>query len=167
MPGYSLLNTEFNDFLFAPIGTEKNEMLLSVLSALARLGIDPWQEAARLTLLPKELATQRLTSMVEGLPGGQWAPSDSRIIAARLVQLLPARNNTKASSNSMAPSVAANSGFHQMIRSLTVIWLIFAVMCGAALMIAANGAPLPGVNHTDTHLTGAIPPPQVPLRGAE
>lgn len=37
-------------------------MLLSVISALARLGIDPWQEAARLTQLPKELATQHLVA---------------------------------------------------------------------------------------------------------
>jgi hypothetical protein len=112
MPGYPLLSTEFNDFLFAPIGAEKNEMLLSVLSALARLGIDPWQEAARLTQLPRELATQRLTSMVEGLPDGRWAPSDSRIIAARLVQLLPSRNNSKVASNSKASLVAANQGSH-------------------------------------------------------
>jgi hypothetical protein len=54
MRGYSLLDSEFNDFLFAPIGEEGNEMLLSVLSALARLGVDPWQEAARLSQLPKE-----------------------------------------------------------------------------------------------------------------
>ena len=166
MPGYSLLNTEFNDFSFQPIGEERMRCCSVSSSALARLGIDPWQEAARLTQLPKELATQRLMSMVEGLPDGRWPPSDSTVIAARLVQLLPSRNNSKVASNSKASLVAANQGSHQMIRS-TVIWLIFAVMCGAALMIAANGAPLPGTNHTDTHLTGTIPPPQVPLRGAE
>ena len=110
----NLLNTEFNDFLFAPIGEEKNAMLLSVISALARLDIDPWQEAARLTQLPKGLATQRLTFMVEGLPGGQWASSDSRVIAARLVQLLPSRNNSKVASNSKASLVAANQGSHQI-----------------------------------------------------
>lgn len=161
MPGYSLLNSDFNEFLFAPIGEEKHEMLLSVVSALARLGIDPWQEAARLTQLPKELATQSLTSMIEGLPSGRWAQSDSRVIAARLVQLLPSRNNSKA------PSVAADSGFRQMIRSLAVMWLIYTVVWGAALMIAGNREPPSGMNHTDTHLTNAISPPQVPLRGAD
>ena len=54
-----------------------------------------------------------------------------------------------------------------MIRSLAVIWLIYAVVCGAALMMAANRAPPPGMNHTDTHLTNAISPPQVPLQGAD
>lgn len=49
MSGYSLPNSEFNAFVFAPIGEERNGMLLSVMSALARRDIDPWQEAARLT----------------------------------------------------------------------------------------------------------------------
>jgi hypothetical protein len=119
MPGYSLLNSEFNDFLFAPIGEEANEMRLSVLSALARLDIDPWQEAARLNQLPKEIATQSLASMIKRLPSGRWAPSDARVIAARLVQLLPSRNNSKV------PSVAANSGFRKLIRFVAAMWLIY------------------------------------------
>ena len=38
----------FDPFLFAAIGEEQNGMLLSVLSALARLDLDPWYEAASL-----------------------------------------------------------------------------------------------------------------------
>jgi hypothetical protein len=40
----SLPEAEFNDFLFAPIGEDSNGMLVSVLSGLARLDVDPWQE---------------------------------------------------------------------------------------------------------------------------
>ena len=159
MPGYSLLNSEFNDFLFAPIGEERNEMLLSVISALARLGIDPWEEAARLTQLPKELAIQRLASMIEKLPSGRWAPSDSRVIAARLVQLLPLR------SNSQTPPVAVNIDFRQVIRSLAMMWLIYAVVWGTLLMVG-NRAPPSSMNHTDPHFTNAISASQLPLRGA-
>jgi hypothetical protein len=167
MSGYSLLNSEFNDFLFAPIGEERNEMLLSVLSALARLGIDPWQEAARLTQLPKEPAMQSLASMIEGLPSGRWAAPDSRTIAARLVQLLPSRDNAEAPSNAQAPSVAAGSDLRQMILALAVMWLIFAAMWGAVLMMPANRAQPSAVNHTGTHVTNAVSPPQAPLRGAD
>jgi len=56
----SLLNPEFDDFLFASIGEDRNGMLLSVLSAMARLDVDPWQEAAKLAGLPGQAATQRL-----------------------------------------------------------------------------------------------------------
>ena len=156
MTGNSLLNSEFNDFLFAPIGEEGNEMLLSVLSALARLGVDPWQEAARLTQLPKELATQSLASMIGGLPSGRWTPADSRVIAARLVQLLPSRINSKTS------SVVANRSVLQMIRYLAVMSLVYAVMWGTIFM-AGNREPSSGMNHTDTPLTNTVSPPQAPL----
>jgi hypothetical protein len=53
-PEYSLIHSEFNDFLFALVGKEKNGMQLTVLSALVRLGFDPWREAARLSELTKE-----------------------------------------------------------------------------------------------------------------
>ncbi len=42
------LGSEFDNFLFAPIGVDKNGMVLSVVSALARLDVDPWEEAEEL-----------------------------------------------------------------------------------------------------------------------
>lgn len=47
----SSLTPKFDDFLFARI-EENGETPLSVLSVLARLGIDPWEEAASLAQLP-------------------------------------------------------------------------------------------------------------------
>ena len=43
-------------------------MLLSVLSALARLDLDPWREAAELARMPQQTARQRLTFLIEALP---------------------------------------------------------------------------------------------------
>jgi bacteriorhodopsin len=99
--------------------------------------------------------------MIEGLPSGRWAPSNSRAIAARLVQFLPSRNNLKTS------SVAVANGINGMIRSLVVMWLIYAVVWGATLMMAGNREPPSGAKQTDTHLTNATSPPQVPLRGTD
>jgi hypothetical protein len=59
----SFFRPEFDDFLYAPIGADGGEMPLSVLSALARLDLDPWQEAAELSELPKGTATQRLAAL--------------------------------------------------------------------------------------------------------
>jgi len=86
---YTLINSEFNAFLFAPIGEEGNGMMLSVISALARLEIDPWEEAARLAALPKEIATTALNRLIDRLPRGLWVRSDVPEIAARLIELLP------------------------------------------------------------------------------
>ncbi|HVA14219.1 MAG TPA: hypothetical protein VNF99_13270 [Stellaceae bacterium] len=93
---FSLRTSAFNDFLYAPIGEEENGMVLTALSALARLGVDPWDEAARLSELPKETAVKRLTSIVSSLPPGHWAASSARDIAARLTALLPGKQATVA-----------------------------------------------------------------------
>jgi hypothetical protein len=66
----SRLSSEFDDFLYAPIGEDTNGMLLSVLSALARADLDPWQEAARLAGLPEKYATARLAELIAALPAG-------------------------------------------------------------------------------------------------
>jgi len=88
-PAFNLLHSEFNEFLYAPIGEERNGVALSVISALTRLGIDPWDEAARLSGLRKDVAIQTLAVRITDFPGGWWTQSDATGIAARLVALLP------------------------------------------------------------------------------
>jgi len=83
------LAAEFDDFLFAPIGEDRNGMLLSVVSALARLEIDPWQEAASLARLPGATATRRLASLIAALPDRPSAHLDPGTIAAPLIARLP------------------------------------------------------------------------------
>jgi hypothetical protein len=88
-PEYSLGHSQYNDFLFASIGEEETGTL-TVLSALTRLGFDPWQEAARLADMPRSAAIQSFAVTLAGLPRGDWATSDTTAIAARLVAWLPA-----------------------------------------------------------------------------
>lgn len=95
-PAFSLLKSEYNDFLFAPIGEEDNHASLTVLSALSRQGIDPWQQAVQLGRLPKGKAAQRLSSVIDGLPNGNWPKSESPAIAERLIALLPPRPSITA-----------------------------------------------------------------------
>ncbi len=94
---FSLLNSEFNDFLFAPIGDEPNHASLTVLSALSREGLDPWSEAADWSQQPRDIAARRLASIIAALPDGDWSGADSLTIAVRLVALLPHRPSLKTS----------------------------------------------------------------------
>jgi hypothetical protein len=121
----SVISSEFNDFLFAPIGEQENETPVSVLSALARLDVEPWQEAARLAQLPKHQAIQDLGSIIGGLPGGRWKASESNMIAARLVELLPSRNNSKASADNIS---------RHIVLSLALMLVIFAVVWGVIIV---------------------------------
>jgi hypothetical protein len=95
---YSLGNSELNDFLFASIGEEQSGLKLTVLSAFARLDLDPWSEAGRLSKLPKEAAINALAAMIAACPGGDRNLEDSQKIAVRLVNFLPRSGSVPASS---------------------------------------------------------------------
>jgi len=86
---FSLLHSNLNDFLFASVGEEQNGVTLSVVSALTRLGLDPWEEAARLTPLPKARAAEALATLIARLPISRTLSSDDLAISQRLVELLP------------------------------------------------------------------------------
>jgi hypothetical protein len=55
-PSVSNLTSRYDEFLFAPICEEVVGMRLSVLSALARMNLDPWEEASRLAAMHKAIA---------------------------------------------------------------------------------------------------------------
>jgi len=86
---FSLLHSDLNDFLFASVGDQRNGMPLNVVSALTRLDVDPWEEAARLAALPKALAAEALEPMIARLPIFRRQQSDNLVISQRLVELLP------------------------------------------------------------------------------
>jgi hypothetical protein len=60
-----------------------------VLSALARLNLDPWHEAVELSGMPKDLAAARLEKLIDRLPQARWDEANSGTIADRLIALLP------------------------------------------------------------------------------
>src|SRR5690348_14136376 len=87
---FSSLNKKLDDFLFASIGEEESGMPLSVASALARLGVDPWTEAGRLAQLSRTEGTAAVASMIARIPLRSSKASDAPRVAARLISLLPA-----------------------------------------------------------------------------
>jgi hypothetical protein len=86
---FSLLHSDLNDFLFASVGDQQNGMPLNVVSALTRLDVDPWEEAARLSALPKALAAEALEPVIARSPIFRQQQSDNLVISRRLVELLP------------------------------------------------------------------------------
>ena len=75
------LTSTYNHFLFAPICEEANGMQLSVLSALARMDVDPWEEATRLAAMPKAIAERALVSTLDRVLGRSRTPSETEVIA--------------------------------------------------------------------------------------
>jgi hypothetical protein len=82
------LDPEYDAFLYAVVGNEKNGMQLTIASAIARSGADPWKEAARISKMPRDVAIQVLTRL---MPGADQETADAQITADRLFSLLPKR----------------------------------------------------------------------------
>jgi hypothetical protein len=145
---------EFDDFLYSPIGTDNGEMPLSVLSALSRLNIDPWEEAAELAELPAGTATQRLALLIARLPGGRWASAEAQTIAGRLVKLLPRRSSFKT------PAAEKARGLYAMSGSTLAIILLCVALGVTALVFAANRQPSSQDDHPDASVNSASHPSQ-------
>ena len=88
-PSFSSLSARYDEFLFAPVCDEANGMRLSVISALARMNVDPWDEAARLAAMPKAIAEKKLASILNLASGSSSKSPEAEVIAARLIRLLP------------------------------------------------------------------------------
>src|ERR1700736_2727609 len=80
---------QYDSFLFASVGDEVDGVPLSVLSALSRLGLDPRDEAARLSHLTREAAAEQLARMIAPLSHQRWTLSEARRIAGGLIERLP------------------------------------------------------------------------------
>jgi hypothetical protein len=89
------LRTDLNDFLFSPVANDANGMHLTMLSALARSGVDPWEEAARLATLSREIATQNVVQMLAGVPNGPSPGDQTTSMAASLVAHLHASSTPR------------------------------------------------------------------------
>jgi hypothetical protein len=137
----SFFRPEFDNFLYAAIDAGKDEMPLSVLSALARLNVDPWEEAAQLSALPQGPAAQRLAALIEQLPGGRWTQTESRTIADRLIELLPRRVSSKVVLARKVPSL------RDVTSSVGAKVLICTVLAVTVLIIAASREPSSKSDH--------------------
>lgn len=147
------LGSEFDGFLFAPIGEDRNGMPLSVLSALARLNVDPWQEAAKLARLPAEKATKRLTSLIAALPDGPSVDRDPGTIAARLIALLPRQVGPSIPAPRAAVLWAGTTAKSRVI--LFVIFLVLVLDVGYFLAVRHPPAPL---GNAQTQISSTVSP---------
>ena len=134
---------EFQDFLYAPVSTQVDAPTLSVLSALARLGLDPWAEASELAHLPIEAARARLATLLGGLPTGSWPQTDGVRIVDRLVQLLP-RHGYARTAAPESPAMHLPQASRASARLLIVVALAVAVLVTLALRAAPSTPDGPG-----------------------
>jgi hypothetical protein len=150
----SVFRSEFDDFLYAPIGVGSNDMPVSVLSAFARLNLDPWQQAATLRDMPRPSAAHRLAELIAQLPG-EWAKPDLAATAQRLIELLPRGAVSKVSLEG-SPVL---SGRLNMPSKNVVMYALCALLGTAAILMVAAGRE-PGSQDIYDRVPAAGSPPQ-------
>ena len=104
-------SSKYDDFLFTVICEEPNGTELSVLSALARADIDPWEEAARLSAMTEPIARSRLISVLNRATESSWTPPQRAAIASRLVRRLPSTYDRDGSASAQLSEVNGECWF--------------------------------------------------------
>lgn len=87
------LNGEYESFLHAPIGLDQTShgIELTVISALAQLNLDPWEEAAEMSRLSERGVIGRLATLLVAIRHSALTPQAANVAAQRLIALLPLR----------------------------------------------------------------------------
>jgi hypothetical protein len=138
-----LFEHEFDEFLCASIGEEKNGMSLSVLSAFARRNVDPWQEAARLSQLPRDVATRELCLMIAEVSTGAPGRASPRAIAERLMAPLPHSHGSAASPRKMLLGRATLTRRETVRTAVVLLFLLFSLVYAAIGLQSGAVKPIP------------------------
>ena len=125
------LRPDLDKFLFAAIGTERNGVPLSMVSALTRLGLDPWDEAGRLSSLSKREAVEQLARLIAELPGALRPLAEARDLAGDLVEQLPKYDTDRPSS-----SRQIRRRFHWPTLPKQSQFLVLCVVVAAAALVS-------------------------------
>jgi hypothetical protein len=122
-------NPQFDKFLFAPVGEDWKGAHVSVLSAFARLGVEPWQEAQELARLPADSARERLDALFARLPGVPALIINHRAIAEHLIALLPQLPKARAPAVTTAVSAATQT------RSMAIFAFAIFLLASQAMIL--------------------------------
>jgi hypothetical protein len=125
---FALQNSSLNAFLFAEVGTEQNGSRLTILSTLARLGKDPWAQAAEWARMPNATMIECLTLSIAQMPLCQRSLADARVTAGRLVALLPRQTGTSGETAGVAATELKMPGWLPMAALGVILGL--AVVAG-------------------------------------
>lgn len=137
MTGAIILNPhppELERFLYATVGEDRNGSAVTVLSALARLGLDPWNEAAELVILGRDAARTRLETRLARFRDVPTLASDHGRVAQDLSKLLPegaSKGTLKRAASSVADGQLGTGG---------AIWTILAIAFLLAQMLLVGDA---------------------------
>jgi hypothetical protein len=127
------LRPDLDKFLFATVGEEIDGVPLSVVSAFVRLGLDPWEEAGRLSVLSRHEAGEQLARLIAETPGRSRPLAEAREVTRPLVVLLPNHDIAPR----IAPQIQIRPLYLRFAASLPSPYWIVCVVIAAAILFSA------------------------------
>ncbi|WP_417833596.1 hypothetical protein [Thalassospira xiamenensis] len=123
------LDTKYDQFLQMPVGDDSKGTSVTVLSMLARLGLDPWQEASDLAALPRKSAWERLDGLVARFTDVPSLIAKRADAVSRMIASLPGgeladrtrRANAGAGTGTILPDILGNRLYLMVAIAFLVI----------------------------------------------
>ena len=127
--------SDYDAFLFAELGEDRTGAAVTVLSALARLDLEPWTEARELAHLAREDAQVRLTKHFESITDIPALALASEGRAAKLVSFLPKREPLRASKSLEAgtdnsPRISISWTTMAIVGVVVLTWILYLAQTG-------------------------------------
>lgn len=127
---FALKNSGLDTFLFAEVGTEQNGSSLTVLSTLARLGKDPWAQAAEWATMSPASMVAGLTQSIVQMPLCPRALAEASATAGRLVLLLPRQAGNTGQAGKTGQTGKVGQTASRMLEELKLpTWIPMAAFC--------------------------------------
>ena len=127
--------SDFDPFLFAEVGEDKSGAAVTVLSALARLGLEPWTEARELSQMGPDDARVRLTTHFEAITDIPALALASESRAAKLLSLLPKRAPLRDTTSPKAgpikfPNLSMSWTMMALVGIVVLTWFFYLAQAG-------------------------------------
>ena len=161
---------QFDRFLHAIIERECNGTDLSVLSLLARVGHDPWAEAARLAGLPRAAAVDSLAATIACLPGESRTRAHARAVALYLLPLLPSKDHPAPGTPAAGRRQGSGVSGRLLAGAMLSAALALGLLIGAAVWAMFHAGPSVAIVEPSTGATitsKPLPIEQPGHRGAD
>jgi hypothetical protein len=142
MGSHASMKDTYDAFLFESLGVEDSGMELSVLSALARAGLDPWAEAKRLAGLPRQAAVAAIAKL--------FNLGEDKETAKHLAELLPRSAASIASAKPGDDKLLRRQAFFRKYGLMMIVAGLIAVVGFMMYNDAANTVATP-VSVSTTH----------------
>ncbi len=115
--------SDYDGFLYAFVGEDRNGSMVTVLSTLARLGLDPWKEASELAGVSEGAALTRLDALLAKFSDVPALSGEHETISRKLISLLPGR--TARHVPSQAGTLSSGAGFGSGLAILAIATFLF------------------------------------------